>query len=199
MSDDRGTWRALKGELKGQALILFGFLALLWAIEIVDTMLPIPLDMWGIRPRSVAGLPGILLAPLLHAGFGHLIANSGPLLVLGWFVMWRETHHWFVVTAFSTIIGGIGVWLIGASNSIHVGASIVCFGYLGYLLVRGWLDKRLLPILGSIVIAVAYGGLLFGLFPQRGLSWEGHLFGMIGGIVAAYVLARRAPSTLATR
>jgi membrane associated rhomboid family serine protease len=188
----RETWREIKRELKLQAVILFGFTALLWVLEIADNVLGLGLDAWGIRPRSMAGLIGIPLAPLLHGGYGHLAANSMPLLVLGWFVMWRETRHWFVVAASSTLIGGLGVWLIAGSNEIHIGASIMCFGFLGYLLVRGWFDKRVLPIIGSVLIAITYGGLLFGLFPQRGLSWQGHLFGLVGGVVAAWILAKRA-------
>src|SRR5690606_23121628 len=97
-------WGGVKRELKLQASIVFGFVALLWALEILDQLIfGGSLDGWGIRPRSVVGLRGILLAPLLHGGFGHLIANSGPLLVLGWFVMLRETRDWFIVGALSTL------------------------------------------------------------------------------------------------
>ena len=167
-------------------------MALLWAIEIVDQVLfQGGLDRFGILSRTVVGLRGIVLAPLLHGGFGHLIANTGPLLILGWFVMWRETHHWFVVVVFGTIIGGVGVWLFGR-GAIHIGASIVCFALLGYLMLRGWFDRRVLPIVGSIAIGLMYGGALFGMFPgQAGISWEGHLFGFIGGVVAARWLAKR--------
>jgi membrane associated rhomboid family serine protease len=188
-SDTEG-WARIKRELKLQATVLFSLVAFMWAIEIVDLLVfGGALDGWGVRPRSVVGLRGILFAPFLHGGFAHLIANTGPLLILGWLVMWRETHHFFLVAAIGSLVGGLGIWLIGASASVHIGASIIVFALLGYLLLRGWFDRRLLPILGSVAVAVLYGGMLFGLFPgQTGISWEGHLFGFAGGGLAARLL-----------
>lgn len=188
----------IKKELKQQAIILVGFTALLWGLEILDAVLfSNGLDSFGIRPRSVVGLRGILLAPLLHGGFPHLIANTVPLLVLGWFVMLRATKDWFIVGALSTVVGGVGVWLIGATQSVHIGASIVVFGFLGYLLFRGFFERKFWPILGSIVVGIMYGGALWGVLPgQAGISWEGHLFGFIGGVLAARLLANRGPEAL---
>jgi membrane associated rhomboid family serine protease len=188
-SDTEG-WARIKRELKLQATVLFSLVAFMWAIEIVDLLVfGGALDGWGVRPRSVVGLRGILFAPFLHGGFAHLIANTGPLLILGWLVMWRETHHFFLVAAIGSLVGGLGIWLIGASASVHIGASIIVFALLGHLLLRGWFDRRLLPILGSVAVAVLYGGMLFGLFPgQTGISWEGHLFGFAGGGLAARLL-----------
>jgi membrane associated rhomboid family serine protease len=188
-SDTEG-WARIKRELKLQATVLFSLVAFMWAIEIVDLLVfGGALDGWGVRPRSVVGLRGILFAPFLHGGFAHLIANTGPLLILGWLVMWRETHHFFLVAAIGSLVGGLGIWLIGASASVHIGASIIVFALLGYLLLRGWFDRRLLPILGSVAVAVLYGGMLFGLFPgQTGISWEGHLFGFASGGLAARLL-----------
>jgi membrane associated rhomboid family serine protease len=191
-TDQAGGWAGIKGELKLQASISLGYLALLWALEIADQVVfGGALDAWGVKPRSLVGLRGILFAPFLHGGFAHLLANSGPLLVLGWFVMLRETRDWFVVGAISSIVGGIGIWLIGASNSIHIGASIVVFGFLGHLLARGYFERRLWPILGSVVVGVLYGGALWGVLPgQAGISWEGHLFGFLGGVLSARLLRR---------
>lgn len=191
--DASSTWQGVKRELKQHAGILFGFTALLWVLEIIDAAIfGGGLDGFGIQPRSVLGLRGILLAPLLHGGFGHLIANTVPLLVLGWFVMLRETKHWFFVGALSTLVGGAGVWLVGASRSNHIGASIVVFGFLGYLLSRGFFERKLWPIVGSVLVALMYGGALWGVLPgQPGISWEGHLFGCLGGVLAARFLARR--------
>ncbi|HZO11888.1 MAG TPA: rhomboid family intramembrane serine protease [Polyangiaceae bacterium] len=188
-----GEWAGLKRELKLQAIILFGFVALLWAIEIVDQVVfRGALDNLGVRPRSLVGLPGILLAPFLHGGFAHLMANSVSLLLLGWLVMLRETRDFFVVAVLGTLVGGIGIWLIGPSGSIHIGASIVVFAMLGYLLLRGWFDRRFWPIAGSVVIGLLYGGMLFGMLPgQAGISWEGHLFGFVGGGLAARLLGPR--------
>ena len=191
------TWREIKADLKTQAAILFGFVAILWVVEIIDlAIFAGGLDSLGIHPRSGRGLLGILLAPFLHGGTGHLAANTGPLLILGWFVMWRETWHWWIVVALGALIGGAGTWLIGASNSVHIGASGVAFAFLGYLLLRGWFDRKFFSIIGSLIIGVLYGGLLFGVLPgQVGISWEGHLFGFVGGIVAARLLSQRGVKT----
>lgn len=184
---------SIKKELKLQVGILGGFTALLWVLEILDAVLFMGgLDAFGIRPRSIVGLRGVILAPLLHGGFGHLIANTVPLLILGWFVMLRATKDWFTVGAFATFIGGMGTWLIGASRSVHIGASGVVFGFLGYLLFRGVFERKFWPIVGSLVVGFMYGGAIWGVLPgQPGISWEGHLFGFLGGILAAKVLAKR--------
>jgi membrane associated rhomboid family serine protease len=186
-------WHGFTRELKLQATILLGFIALLWALELVDTVLLQGwLDGFGIRPRSVTGLRGIVLAPLLHGGLRHLVANTVPLLVLGWLVMLRDTRHWFLVGALATLVGGAGVWLFGAASSVHIGASIVVFGFLGYLLFRGVFERRFWPIVGSVVVALLYGGALIGILPgQSGISWEGHLFGFLGGVGGAKLLAKK--------
>lgn len=183
-------WAAIKRELKLQLTILLGFVALLWAIELIDlAIFSGGLDHWGIRPRNIEGLRGIVLAPFLHGGIGHIGANTGPLLVLGWFVMLSQTRSFFTVGILSSLVGGAGVWLVGASNSIHIGASITIFGFLGYLLLRGWFDRRFWVIVGSVLVALSYGGLVFGVLPgQPGISWEGHLFGFVGGVLSARVM-----------
>lgn len=187
-------FRELKRELLVQGALLGGGLALLWALEIVDQLfLRSSLDQLGIKPRTLSGLRGILLAPLLHGGFAHLISNTLPLLVLGWMVMLRETRHIFPVTALATVVGGLGVWLVGSPGSVHIGASIVVFGYLGYLLLRGWFERSVSSIIGSLIVAALYGGLVFGVLPgQAGISWEGHLFGFLGGVLAARLMRRKA-------
>jgi len=197
----KSAWSEIKGELKTQATILLGFLALIWLIEIVDQLIfGGGLDRYGVRPRSLVGLRGILLAPLLHGGFGHLIANSGPLLVLGWFVMIRETRHIVPVVVLGTLVGGLGIWLIGSSSSVHIGASIIVFALLGYLLLRGFFERRVLPIIGSVIVGGLYGGALWGVLPgQAGISWEGHLFGFLGGVLAAKLMVKQSQSSSADR
>jgi membrane associated rhomboid family serine protease len=180
-------------ELKLHGWVLALALALMWGSEIVDTFLGGRLDALGIRPREVDGLVGIALAPFLHGGFGHLMANTIPFLVLGWFVLLRETWHFFAVSVGVIVIGGAGVWLFGQSGSVHVGASGLVFGYLGYLMLGGWFERRLATILGSLVVAVLYGSLVFGMLPGTpGISWESHFFGFLGGGLMAWALARRA-------
>lgn len=187
--------RALASEVKAQILILGGFLAVMWGLEILDVFLGGAgrscggLNQFGIFPRQIVALRGILFAPFLHGGFGHLIANSIPFATLGWFVMLRRTSDFFVVTAIAMLVGGLGTWLFGTPGC-HVGASGVIFGYLGFLISRGYFERRLGSMLFSAIVLITYGGLLWGVLPIRyGISWEGHLFGFIGGVVAAKFLA----------
>ncbi|CAN5329698.1 rhomboid family intramembrane serine protease [soil metagenome] len=179
-------------ELKSHGTILAGFIALMWAIECIDTLFGGGLRQFGIRPRTVEGLRGILFAPFLHANFTHLIANTIPFATLGWFVMLRRTRDFFTVSAVAMLVGGFGTWLIAASNSVHIGASGVIFGYLGYLVSRGYFERSLLSVLVSIAIAFLYGGLLWGVLPGKAeISWEGHLFGFIGGMLAARLIVKK--------
>jgi membrane associated rhomboid family serine protease len=183
--------KALARELKTQGTILGGFVALIWILEVVDIFLGGALNAYGIFPRHLIGLRGILFAPFLHGDLGHLLANTIPFLVLGWFVMLQETSDFFVVTAITMVVSGLGVWLFGAP-SLHIGASGVIFGYLGFLLLRGYFERNFTSILVSLIVGVLYGGMIWGVLPtQLGISWEGHLFGFIGGVIAARLLARR--------
>ncbi len=184
--------RALVRELKTQVTILGGFVAFMWLIELVDILVfRQALNIYGILPRQIIGLRGIVFAPFLHGGLGHLIANSLPFLILGWFVMLQETSDFFVVTGITMLVSGIGVWLFG-SPGLHIGASGVIFGYLGFLLLRGYFERNIPSILLSLIVGVLYGSTIWGVLPlQQGISWEGHLFGFIGGVVAARLLTRR--------
>jgi membrane associated rhomboid family serine protease len=184
--------KALTRELKTQGTILGGFVASMWAIEFVNLLVfRQALNLYGIIPRNIIGLRGILFAPFLHAGLGHLIANTIPFTILGWFVMLQETSDFFVVTAITMLVSGLGVWLFGASG-VHVGASALIFGYLGFLLLRGYFERNFASILLSLIVGFLYGGAIWGVLPsQPGISWEGHLFGFIGGVIAARLLAQR--------
>jgi membrane associated rhomboid family serine protease len=165
---------------------------LFWAIEILDLVVfQGSLDNYGIKPRQSIGLTGILFAPFLHGGFGHLIANTIPFITLGWLTMIQETSDFYIVSLISAVVGGIGVWIFGAPDSVHIGASILIYGYLGFLLLRGYFQKNMPSIALSLFVAIVYGSLLWGVFPSRiGISWQGHLFGFIGGAIAAKMIAR---------
>lgn len=189
-NDDR---RAIAHELRNHALILGGFIICIWLLEIVDLFIfRNALNLYGIRPRNIIGLRGILFAPFLHGGLGHLMANTIPFLVLGWLVMLREVSDFFIVSVITILTSGLGVWLFGSANSIHIGASGLIFGYFGFLLSRGYFERSATGIAFSLFVGVLYGSLIWGVLPIRnGISWEGHLFGFLGGILAARLLARR--------
>ena len=181
--------RSLIGTIKDHAVLLFSLLGVMWAVEILDLLPFIHLDRFGIRPRSAAGLAGIVCAPFLHAGFGHLIANSLPFVMLGGIVLLGGRRVFWRVTLFVTLAGGLGVWLFAGRFTNHVGASGLIFGYLGFLLARGYFEKSMPWMLAACAILIAYGGLLFGVLPiHAGISWQGHLFGLLAGIGAARLL-----------
>lgn len=183
---------AIAREIKTQILVLGGLVALMWVTEFIDIFFfRGRLDAFGIRPHSFIGLRGILFAPFLHGGLGHLIANTIPFLTLGWFVMLRETSDFFVVSIITMLVSGLGVWLTGSPYSIHVGASGIIFGYFGFLLLRGYFERSFAAILFSLVVGFLYGGMIWGVLPiQYGISWQGHLFGFVGGAIAARLLAK---------
>ena len=183
--------RSLATSARVHATVLFWTVALLWAIELIDLLVfGRQLDRLGIRPHDTGRLWGILFAPFLHAGLGHLLANTVPLITLGWLVMLRRTADFFVVTLFAILIGGLGTWLFGSPSSLHLGASGVVFGFLGYLLARGYFERSFTSIALALVVGIIYGGALWGLLPGTpGISWQGHLFGFLGGGSAARVMA----------
>jgi membrane associated rhomboid family serine protease len=178
-------------EIKTQAIILATFVAIFWLLEILDQFVfRGSLDYFGIMPHQVIGLRGILFAPFLHGNFPHLIANTVPFLILGWLVMLQETSDFFIVTGLTMLVGGLGVWLFAAPGSTHIGASILIFGYLGFLLLRGYFQRNIPSILLSILVFLLYGGTIWGVLPSRpGISWQGHLFGFLGGVLAAKLIA----------
>jgi membrane associated rhomboid family serine protease len=179
-------------EWRGAGVWSAGFVAVLWVSEIIDTVLGNRLDAEGIRPGSTDGLSGVLFAPLLHGGFGHLIANTVPLLVLGFLILLSGVGQWAAVTAAVWVVGGLGTWLFGGVGTVHIGASGLVFGWLTYLIVRGLVTRRPGQIVVGLAVFLLYGGALWGVLPgQPGISWQGHLFGAIGGVVAAWFLPVR--------
>ncbi len=171
------------------AVVTIAFTALLWLIEIVDTAMNHRLDQYGVQPRSDEGLRGIVFAPLLHGGWDHISANTGPVLVLGFITLATGLLRGLVATAVIWLVGGIGVWLVAGSNSNHIGASGLIFGWIVYLAIRGIWNKQLWEIALGIGVLILYGGALWGVLPgQPGISWQGHLFGAVGGGLAALLL-----------
>ena len=172
-------------------LILFAMVALMWAVELVDAIAAARLDRHGIEARELDGLDGVVTAPFLHVGFGHLVANTIPFVVMGVVIALEGPGRLVGVTAIVALVSGLGTWVVAAEGTIHVGASGVVFGYATYLIARGWFNRAPAEIAIGVVVALIWGGtLLGGLQPQRGISWEGHLFGAIGGVAAAAMLQR---------
>jgi membrane associated rhomboid family serine protease len=180
----------------GRAFVaMCAFVPVLFAIELVDMQLDHRLD-WagGIKPRVITGLDGILFAPLLHAGFAHLLANSVPLILMGTFVLADGAKRFLLSTALIAVVSGLGVWFLGPADSLTVGASGVIFGYLGVLLMRGLVERSWWNIAVGVLIALLYGWQLIGVLPtDERISWQAHLFGFIGGLIAAVVFRRRRP------
>jgi membrane associated rhomboid family serine protease len=182
------------GSLQSKFVFLAVPLLIMWVVECLNFVARGSLDQFGIVPRSPYGLAGIVLAPFLHASFTHLIANTLPYLTLGWLIVMRRIGDFVWVSLIAALAAGIGTWLVAPADTVHVGASGVIFGYLGFLLSRGYFERSLSSILLSILIGVVYGGLLWGMLPgQSGISWQGHVFGFVGGIAAARLLAQNRP------
>ncbi|MBX3014670.1 MAG: rhomboid family intramembrane serine protease [Caldilineaceae bacterium] len=178
---------SVRGELVTHLLILGSVLLLLWLLEIIDQLFwREMLDFYGIEPRTATGLRHLLFAPFLHKGFPHLLANTAPFLVLGWFVLLRGVRTFLLVSLSAAVVSGLGVWLLGMPATIHIGLSGVLFGYLGFLLFRGYFERSLQAIVLAIVAGFLYGSMLWGVLPlQPNISWLGHLFGFVGGVFAA--------------
>jgi len=180
-------------ELKEQIQILAAVTLIFWVVFIIDrSFWNGNLSQFGIMPHRLIGLRGILFAPFLHGNYYHIASNTASFLVLGWMVMLRNTNDFYFVSLFTAIASGLGTWLVGSPYSVHIGASGVIFGYFGYLLSRGYFEKSFVAIAISITIAMSYGSLIWGILPTRSyISWEGHLFGFIGGVLAARILAAK--------
>lgn len=180
------TGKQVTRSLKTQVTMLGTAMGAFWVTFVLNTMLGGALNQFGVIPRTTVGLRGILFAPFLHGNLNHLIANTLPFLALGWMVMLRDARHFVPVTLFSMFGAGLMAWTLGAPGSVHIGASGVVFGYLGFLLLAGVYTRSFWSIVLSLVTAGLWGGLVLGIAPgQAGISWQAHLGGFIGGILAA--------------
>lgn len=179
--------RTFGGTVKRGVKVFAGILGVMGLLTALNAVTGGAVDqMFGLLPRTSRGAWGILLHPMLHANFQHFAMNSVGLVLIGGSVFLRSERDFWRVTVLGTLLGGTATWLIGR-ESIHVGASGLVFAYLGYLLTTGWFDRKLTSVVLSIGAAVAWGSILFGLSPlQNGISWELHLFGLIGGVVGAW-------------
>lgn len=187
---------SLLTQLRTQGTILGGLVALAWGIQGINWLTQRSLVQYGITPRTGDGLWGILFSPFLHGNWAHLSANTVPFLILGWLVMLYGVRDFWITSVVAAAVAGLGSWAFSPPFTVTVGASGVIFGYLGFLLLRGFFERSLVSILVSIGVGSLYGGLVMGVLPsQPGISWQGHLFGFVGGILAAWLLARRRSSS----
>lgn len=180
------------GRLATAAAVMLGWLALLWLLEAVDVVTGHSLDSLGITPRRPSELADVIPAAFIHFGFAHLAANSLPLLVLGFIAALRGIPRFLGVTLVIILVSGLGVWLVAPAHTNTAGASGVIFGLFGYLLVRGFVDRRLVDIAVGLIVGVVYGSILWGVLPTaEGVSWQDHLFGLAGGVLAAFLFRER--------
>jgi membrane associated rhomboid family serine protease len=188
--------RRSPGVSAARAVLLL--VAVMWAIELVDALLPLTLDRLGITGRTATGLLGIPAAPLLHVGFGHLLANTVPFVVLGLLVAWRSRDRFWGVLGIIVLLGGLGVWLFTSPGTVTLGASGVLFGFAAYLVTAGLITRHWVDVVVAVGVVAVYGTMLTGVLPfavPPGVSWLGHLTGAIAGVTAAMLLARRPAAT----
>jgi membrane associated rhomboid family serine protease len=178
------------------AALMVAWVGLLWVLEAIDVIAGHRLDGFGIRPRKAGELLDIVPSAFTHFGFGHVASNSLPLLVLGFIAALRGIGRYLVVAFAIIVIDGLGVWLFSPAHTNTAGASGLIFGLFSYLLVRGFVEHRVLDILVGVAVGVYYGtSILWGVLPTHtGVSWQGHLFGLVGGVAAAYLFRERTVS-----
>lgn len=172
-------------------VVMVAWVGLLWLLEGIDVATSHSLDSHGVSPRDPAELADIVPSAFLHSGWDHVASNSVPLLVLGFIAALGGIRRFAAVVLVVIVTVSLGVWLTAPPNTVTLGASGVVFGLFGYLLVRGFVDRRPLDIVVGVIIAAVYGSLLWGVLPtDSGISWQGHLFGLIGGVAAAFAFRR---------
>jgi membrane associated rhomboid family serine protease len=164
--------------------LLVGLMILVTAL---DWLLPVDLRVFGILPRTFRGLVGIVFAPLLHLGFGHLFANALPLAVLLVLLFAQSRYHPERTLGALWLGSGVGTWLIGRGDAVHIGASSLIYGVAVYLVAAGWWMRNWRSIIVAVGVVLFYGGMVYGILPKRGMvSWEGHLAGALAGWLVAW-------------
>ena len=171
---------------------IFTLLVVIWIVQIINFVLGFNLNQWfGLEPRDFGGLIGIPASPFLHANFPHIIANTVPLVVLGGMAAMASPKRFMDSTIIIVLLGGLLVWLLArGGNRVHVGASGLVFGYLGYVVALGIFERSFRAIAMAVFAGLLYGGLILGVLPDHRVSWESHLFGAMAGAAAAWILTR---------
>ncbi|HIW91125.1 MAG TPA: rhomboid family intramembrane serine protease [Candidatus Corynebacterium avicola] len=176
-----------RGRVSQALIITAGFLAVIWVIQIINALSGYRLTTLGIHPQDLSRIWGILPAPLIHVDFGHIIANTPAVAVLLFLVALSGHKAVWASSTMTMLVAGAGVFAFGGENTVHVGASSLIYGWAVFLAIRGFFTRRILEILLGVVVVIVYAGLFWGIFPNEpGVSWQGHLFGAIGGGLAAW-------------
>jgi len=176
--------------LKRSFLFSLSFTALLWIVRLLETASNLPLSSYGIRPKEWIGLPGILFSPLLHGDMLHLFSNTPPLILLGGGLLYLYRESSLRVAIIVVLLGGFLVWLFGRPAN-HIGASGLIYGMGFFIFISGVQRRSPGSIALALIVVFLYGGMVWGVFPQeRGVSWEGHLFGALSGSLCAFWFRR---------
>ncbi|WP_443073511.1 rhomboid family intramembrane serine protease [Streptomyces sp. NBC_01429] len=187
------TQKGRAARMKPAAALMIGWVALLWVIEAVNSSTD-ALATYGLSPREFGELRDVIPMAFLHHGFDHLMSNTVPLLILGFLAALTGLRRFAAVVLTIMVVGGLGVWITAADHTVTAGASGVVFGLLGYLLVRGFVDRNAVDIVTGLLVLLFYGSALWGVLPTNSaVSWQGHLFGLIGGVMAAFMYRRPPP------
>ena len=173
-----------RARLRTSVRLTLGWVIAIWVVFLANMLSGGYLNSFGIHPLDPASLPAILSSPFLHAGFGHITGNTTVGVVAAFLIGLSGRRTFFEVTAICMVIGGLGTWLLGGVGTNHIGASGLVYGWMSYLMVRGFYNRSLGQILVGVILVFSFSGMIYGFLPQAGLSWQGHLFGAIGGVVA---------------
>jgi membrane associated rhomboid family serine protease len=178
----------------GAMVMMVALGAVLWIVQFINAGDNYRLDRFGLRPRQVDGLEGIVFSPFLHASYGHLVANSAPFVIIGWVVLIGGIRQFAIASALIILLGGFATWLVAPSGLI-VGVSALVMGWLGYLIARAYFSRKLKWIAAAVVVLLFFGTILGNLLPSvdTGISWQGHLCGFLAGVVAGALLHPRRP------
>ncbi|MBI8988748.1 rhomboid family intramembrane serine protease [Corynebacterium sp. CCM 8863] len=180
--------------------LTIGWVIAIWGVFLLNILSGGYLNSFGIRPLDPAFLPTILSAPFLHADFAHIMGNTTVGVVAAFLIGLSGKRTFFEVTMICMVVGGLGAWLLGGVGTNHIGASGVVYGWMSYLMVRGFYNRSLGQILVGVILVFSFSGMVYGFLPQAGLSWQGHLFGAVGGVIAGATITsddpvRRTPRT----
>jgi membrane associated rhomboid family serine protease len=190
-----GSAEAMIAEARKALWVMVTFLAVIWSVQVMNWILGYHLSQdFGVRARDVSSLPDIFTSPILHGSWAHIEGNSGPLFIFGFLAAYRGVKKFLALTVLIVIVGGLGEWFTSPSNTVTIGASGLVFGYFGYVIVRGIFDRHKIDIVIGLVMALCFAYQFTALLPANGISWQGHVFGLIGGLIGGWIFRDRRPA-----